>query len=552
MPKPSLRLRLPSAWGLGKREGDRVSRTRTICACIAVLVIALAVSLTAASPSADAARQREFVTRTLKLSADPIAMAMAPDGRAAYAIYPGKRLLAFDASTGAKTGLLATGPAPTSVAASRTSVVLVQGDPTQALVIDVGKGKGNVLAKVRARVPIGPGTGTVAIAPDGASAWVGHRDGIVVLALPTGSIARTIDLPGQARKILLDGSRAWVLSDTSMLSVIDAISGAVLARRDLGGAVSDIAVGQAGSPLYATIQSAGILQSLEPATLEPLEQAPAGSGPMAIVTPMAGDGLIVVGDKAPAYLGINPLRSIGRVSELGPATMAAASLGTRRAWIAGSGKAAWIVDLGIRPRVLVDLEPTKAGLQGYPAIAVLQERLRTALAGDVRIVGTGSMEYEGDTGTAPMRLEVIRSGSTTYRDDGQMVTYMSATEVCTRTSHASAANVPYTCRARSVDEPDLVEQFRLGMPWERSTAARPAYGSLAELSRTSEPISVSVFPLGGPVVGASSGTVTYRLTKDAFSILEEFGNGPYYAITTRISTPKEPLLQDLAGLPRVP
>jgi len=367
----------------------------------------------------------------------------------------------------------------------------------------------------------------VAMAPDGAWAWVGHRDMITVLAMPSGSISRTIDLPGQPREIILVGSRAWVLSDASHLSVIDAISGAVLARRDLGGYV-------------------------DPATLELLEQAPSGSSPMAIVLPAAGDAVIVVGDQDPVYLGVNPLRPIGRVSQIGKATMIAASRDARRAWIAGSANTAWIVDLGIRPRVLADLQPTQAGLQGYAATSILRERLRAALSGDVRIVGSGTMEYEGESGTAPMKLEVIRSGATTYRDDGRSSTYMSATEVCSRTSSSAATNGPFKCRARGVTEPDLVEQFRLGMPWERAAAERPAYGWLAELTRTSEPISVSMFPLGGPVVGASSGTVTYRLAKGTFSIREQFGNGPYYDITTRISTPNQPLPQDLAGLPRVP
>lgn len=510
--------------------------------------ICLAVVCLGAFDAPAQARPREFQVKELRLRADPIGIALAPDGRIAYAIYPGGRLVSFDAATGKKTGLLAIGDGALSLAASASSVVVAQGEPAQALVIDLGKGR--VLSKARVQVPIGPGSGAVAMAPDGAWAWVGHRDAITVLAMPSGSISRTIDLPGQPREIILDGSRAWVLSDASQLSVIDAISGAVLARRDLGGYVSDIALGAATSRLYATIRDAGTLQSMDPATLELLEQAPSGSSPMAIVLPAAGDAVIVVGDQDPVYLGVNPLRPIGRVSQIGKATMIAASRDARRAWIAGSANTAWIVDLGIRPRVLADLQPTQAGLQGYAATSILRERLRAALSGDVRIVGSGTMEYEGESGTAPMKLEVIRSGATTYRDDGRSSTYMSATEVCSRTSSSAATNGPFKCRARGVTEPDLVEQFRLGMPWERAAAERPAYGWLAELTRTSEPISVSMFPLGGPVVGASSGTVTYRLANGTVSIREQFGNGPYYDITTRISTPKQPLPQDLSGLNR--
>ena len=515
-----------------------------------IAILAGATACLAAISAPAQAGQAPFESRELRLSATPIAIAMAPDSRTVYAIYPGRRVISFDARSGRKTGLLEIGDGAVSLAASASTLVVAQGEPTQALVIDLGKGKAP--SRIRVRVAIGTGTGIVAMAPDGASAWVGHRDAIAVLSLPSGSVSRTIDLSGQPREIIIDGSRAWVLSDASTLSVIDAISGAVLARRDLGGAVSDIALGVGGSRLYATIRDAGTLQSIDPATLELLEQASAGTGPMAIVLPTAGDAVMVVGDQDPVYLGVNPLRPIGRVSEIGKASMVAASRGGRRAWIAGSAKIAWIVDLGIRPRVLADLQPTKAGLQDYPATSILQERLRAALAGDVRIVGSGTMEYEGESGTAPMKLEVIRSGSTTYRDDGRTATYMSATEVCSKASSSAVANVPYKCRVRSMDEPDLVEQFRLSMPWERAGAERSTYGWLAELSRTSEPISVSMFPLGGPVVGASSGTVTYRLARGTFSIREQFGNGPYYDISTRIWVPKEPLPQDLAGLPRVP
>lgn len=508
----------------------------TLLSVVAVVTCALATPAQGRPPEFD---------RELRLSANPIAIAMAPSGRTAYAIYPGRRLIAFDARNGKKVGLLAIGDAATSLATSATTVVVAQGDPVQALVIDLSKGASPI--RIRARVPIGSGPGTVAMAPDGGSAWVGHRDGIAVVALPEASIKRTIDLPGQVREILLDGSRAWVLSDNGTISAFDATSGALLARRDLGGSVSDIAIGPTGSPLLATILSAGILQSVDPVTLEPLEQAPAGTEPMALLLPASVGGVIALGRDFPTYLRMNPLARLGRVSGLGAATLVAAS--RSRAWVAGIGKTAWIVDLSAQPQVLVELQPTKEGLQQYPAVAALQQALAAALTGEVRIAASGTMEYEGQTGTAPMKLEVIRSGTTTYRDDGRTVTYMSSTEVCTRSSTASAS-APYACRARETQEPDLVEQFRLVMPWERVGTVPTGYGSLEELNRSSDPITVAMSQVGGPIGGARSGTVTYRWVKGAFSIVEEFGNGPYYAITTRVTKPAGPLPQDLASLPR--
>lgn len=442
---------------------------------------------------------------------------------------------------------MAIGDGATSLAASTSTLVLAQGDPVQALVIPIVKGRtaAGPVGKVRARVPIGPGVGVVALTPDGSTAWIGHRDRISVLALATATIERTIDLPGQVRKIVLIQSRAWVLSEAGTISVLDAVSGQVLARRVLPEPVSDIAVGPGGSFLLAALPQADAVQEMNPTDLHLLGQASAGTDPAALVLSSQDDAVIALGAKAPAYLSLSPLRYIGTVIDLGPASMAATAAASRRAWIVG-GKAAWIVDLGIRPSVSVQVEPTKSGLQDYPAIATLKGALDSALAGDIRILGSGTMEYDGESGTAPMRLEIVRSGSTTYRDDGTTITYISATEVCTKPTAA----VTYSCRPRAGGEPDLVEQFRLAMPWERSGTAPPAFGSLDALSATGAPIDVGLLFARGPVVGAASGTTSYRLVKGAFSIVEAFGGAPSYEITTRLSKPVKPLPQDLGALLR--
>lgn len=512
-----------------------------------VMGLLLAIGLVAAGLPSQAAPQAEFATKELRLSADPIAVAMAPNGTVAYAIYPGRRLIAFNARTGAKSGILSIGDAASSLASSGSNVVITQGDPTEALVIfiDAGRSRGKTIGKIRSRVPIGPGVGVAAIEPDGSAAWIGHRGGIAVLALPSATIARRIDFPGQVRKIVLSGPRAWVLSDSSTISTLDTVTGTVLQRRDLSAQVSDIVADPNGTVLLAN-STDGSVQSLDPTTLQTVAQATTAGADSALLLTASGDGVIVFGAKEPSYLTLNPLRYIGRVRGLGPASLTATSATRSRAWVAGQDKSAWIVDRGARPEIVYQVEPTKAGLQGAAAIEILRSGLNAALVGDVRILGSGTMEYEDSSGVAPMRLEVMRSGTTTYRDDGRTVTYMSPTQVCTRPVQQDN----YTCRTRAGDEPDLVEQFRRGMPWERTGTAPMVFASWDALSRTSEPVDVTLQFTGGPVVGAASGSTRYRLTKGAFSIVEKFGNGPYYEITTRLSKPNRTLPQDLDSLNR--
>ncbi len=522
-----------------------VARRLTRSAVALGLALGLLVGMPLSIPAQ--ARQPAFVSKELRLSASPRAMAMAPDGRSVYAIYPGDRFLAFDARSGTKSAAQPLGSEATSLAASGSMVVVAAGDPVQALVIQAGNPvrSSRLPGKVTARVPIGPGTGVVAMAPGGSSAWIGHRDGIALLALPSATITGAIALPGQVRRIVFAASRAWVLSEVATISVLDAASGAVLVRRDLPEPVSDIAVDPSGSALFAALPGADLVQTLDPSTLQSIEQAAAGTDPVALVVARGGAAVIALGAKDPAYLRTQPLRFLGMVTGLGPASLAVTSGALGRGWIAG-GRTAWIVELAAQPKVTVQVEPTKSGLQGFPAIELLKQRVDVALAGDIRILGSGTMEYEGTSGTAPMRLEVVRSGTTSYQDDGRTITYMSTSEVCSRTSSQSN----FTCRVRGAQEADLVEQFRLSMPWERSGTASTAYAPLDALSRTAEPIDVRLLFAPGPIGAAASGTTSYRLIKGAFSIQESFGNGPYYEITTRISKPKEALPQELSGLPR--
>jgi len=514
----------------------------TSATLLAFIIIGLAMSV----PSA-LARPAEFESKELRLRASPLALAMTPSGRTVYAVYPDQRLIAFDAGSGVKAGVIAIGQGASSVAAARSTVVLAQGDPAVALVIDATEGRRatNRLTRVRARVPIGPGAGVVAVTPDGSSAWIGVRDVIGVLALDSATITRRIDLPGTHHRIVFAGSRAWVLSDEATVTHLDVASGEILARRDLGEPVSDIAVAANGSSLFAALPGADAVESMDPTSLQPIDRASAGPDPVALMLTWQSDGVIAFGAKEPTYLRSGPLRLLGTVSGLGAASMAAISPQSRRAWIAG-GKAAWIVDRAVRPSVSIQVEPTKAGLEGYPAIEALRKHLDAALSGDVRVLGAGTMELDQMSGTAPMRLEVIRSGATTFRDDGRIVTYMSSTEVCVR----NVGQVVYACRARGPDEPDLVEQFRRSMPWERSGTASRAYTRLEDLSRASGRIEVSLLFAPGPVGGAASGTTRYRLAKGTFSILESFGNGPYYEITTGLAKPTKLLPADLATLPR--
>jgi peptide/nickel transport system substrate-binding protein len=149
--------------------------------------------------------------------------------------------------------------------------------------------------------------------------WVA-LDGLIASVVPTnGTTGNNIPYEGSGRIAFGDGA-LWSLEGRDLIRKLDPRTGRVLARRELGWAVSDVAVG--GGLVWAAVVPDGVLYGLDERNLRTRRRLPAGADPERIS--FTGGRLWVANTAARAVTSLDPRSGALKRLALGTTPTAAA------------------------------------------------------------------------------------------------------------------------------------------------------------------------------------------------------------------------------------
>jgi YVTN family beta-propeller protein len=148
-------------------------------------------------------------------------------------------------------------------------------------------------ADVVATVGVGNNPGTVAITPDGASAYITNRlsDNVSVLSLVSNTVVATIPVGALPWGVAVtpDGSRVFVANRTgNTVSIINTATNTVVGSIPLTGGPSALAMSADGTRLYAARFLTNQVTAIDTATLTPVATVAVGTGPLDIA--LSDDG----------------------------------------------------------------------------------------------------------------------------------------------------------------------------------------------------------------------------------------------------------------------